>query len=359
MGKKDDIRHLWREGFKDSDEYLDMYFDRIYRDDDALTITDEASSRLASALLMQHYSFMLQGSEVDSCYIAGCVTRRSCRGRGYMSQLLQQAILKAFGDGATLCTLIPAHDWLYFFFDRFGFSTVFFSDTQRFTSLHPFNVAETYSIIDDHYCDAVYNAFRDFRIARGDGILQSRRQFINVLDDLTMRPGGTFVAIAGKDTPVAAMAWAVCDANVVQVNEVLGVDNDACQAALRQLRISFPDMPFRYLAPADSPGHRHLHARAMARIVNVEKALAAVARANPKWKATIRISDPIISKNNATFIVGNATCEVRSFDSGSADSHPDFDVDIDTFNRILFSSPETGAILNFPSRRAHLSLLPH
>lgn len=359
MGKKDDIRHLWHEGFKDSDEYLDMYFDRIYRDTDALTIADDDSPRLNSALLMQHYSFMLQGIEVDSCYIAGCVTRRSCRGRGYMSQLMRRAIRKAFDDGATLCTLIPAHDWLYFFFDRFGFSTVFLSDTQRFTSLHPFNTIGSYSTVDDHYCDAVYQAFRDFQIARGDGILQSQRQFVNVLDDLAMRPGGTFVAVGRKEAPVAAMAWAVSDANVVQINEVLGIDADARQAAMRQLRIIFPDRPFRYLAPADSPGHRHLNARAMGRIVNVEKALSAVAQANPSWNATIRVTDPLIAENNAIHIISDGRCDVRPHDTRLSGKTLDFDVDIDTFNRIMFSSPRTGTILNFPSRRAHLSLLPH
>ncbi len=56
MSKKEDVRHLWRECFKDSDEYLDMYFDRIYRDSDAMTVS--VDNKIVSSLLSQPYKFL-------------------------------------------------------------------------------------------------------------------------------------------------------------------------------------------------------------------------------------------------------------------------------------------------------------
>lgn len=355
MSKKDDVRHIWRECYKDSDEYLDMYFDRIYRDADALTVS--ADGRMVSALLSQPYKFWFYGQELPISYLSGAVTRRSSRGKGYMTSLMEQAIRNAYDRGDMLCALIPAHDYLYFFFDRFDFSTVFLSDTQRFTSLHTFNSPSEYEYhtVADHYSDEVFAAFMRYERERPGGVLHSRRDFLNFLDDLAMRPGGTYVVVGRDDAPVAAMAWAMTSDDAVHVFEVLGCDADARRAALCELRRIFPDKPFRYLAPASNQSARQLHSRGMGRIVNVEMTLGAIAKANPEWRCSIRVHDRLIAENNHTFVVEDGTVTKNDVDPPRLD----FVVDIDVLNRIVFSSPRTGSVLNFPSLRTHISLMPH
>lgn len=354
MSKKGDIMHLWREAYKDSPEYLDMYFDRIYRDADALTV--EENDKVVSSLLMQPYMLWFYGREMAVSYIAGVTTRRQARGRGHASSLMRDALRLSRDRGDMLCALIPAHDWLYFFFDRFGFSSVFLSDVQRFTSLHKFAGEGEYAEVDDRYSDAVYEAFSDLERQRPGGILHSRRDFVNFLDDLAMRRDGTFVAVSNGERGIVAMAWASLSDDVVQVYEVLGYEASDRQAAMRQLRLRFPDKPMRYLAPSDTPGHRRLHPRGMARIVNVRLCLATVAEANPQWKCRMRVTDPLIDDNNISLVIADGQCEEID---GVALPEPDFDVDISVLNRILFSSPSTGSTLGFPSRRTHISLMPH
>lgn len=355
MSKKDDVRHLWRECFKDSDEYLDMYFDRIYSDTDAMTIS--VDGRTVSSLLSQPYKFLFYGQEMPISYLCGAVTRRNSRGKGYMTSLMNRAVRKAYDRGDMLCALIPAHDFLYFFFDRFDFSTVFLTDTQRFTAMHTFNAPSEheYHTVDDHYSDEVFQAFTRFEHQRVGGVLHSQRQFINFLDELAIRSGGTFVVIGREDEPVAAMAWAMATDDAVHVFEVLGCDADSRRAALCQLRRQFPDKPFRYLAPADNKSSRQLHSRGMARIVNVGMTLEAIAAANPDWRCTIRVHDRMIEENNHTYVIEQGKVEINDVNP----QRLDFVVDIDVLNRIVFSSPKTGSVLNFPSLRTHISLMPH
>lgn len=351
MSKRDDIRHLWKEAYRYSDEYLDMYFGRIYRDADAMTV--EVDGKTVSVLLLQPYRMLFYGEEMPVSYIEGAVTRRNARGQGHMTALLRESLQLSRDRGDMLCALIPDHDWLYYFFDRSGFAAVFLADVQRFTALHPFAVEEPYKNVEDPYSDAVYEAFSRYEHERTGGMLHSRRDFLNTLDKLAMQPGGTFIAVGGGEEPVAAMAWASLSDGVVRVHEVLGTDSEWRTAAMNSLRRHFPDTPMRFPAPADTPGHRRLYPCGMARIVNAGLCLDTMARANPQWKCVLRVHDPILTENSRIYTVANGRC----VESDHAKGHVDLDVDIDVLTRIIFSSESTGAILGFPSRRTRISLM--
>lgn len=355
MSKQEQIRRLWNETFSnDSREYTDMYFSRIYSDDNALVITND-EGRAVSTLQLAQYEMLLEGSRAGVCYIGGAITSRRYRGKGYMSRLMLQAIDIARERGNVMCALIPAHDWLYFFFDRFGFSSVYLADRQCYTSFHPFATRDEYVSVPDHYSDSVYEAFVEFEQARGNGVIHTRRDLVNTLDELSLRPGGTFVAVGRKDVPVAGMAWAVDCGAFVQVNELLGVDDDGRTAAMHELRSKFPDRQFTVLAPAQSAQKRRLHPRGMGRIIDVGACLSILAAGNPKWQSAIRVYDPLIADNCHIYLVSGGTYAVDDTYSGKLN----FDVTIDVFTRIVFSSRNTGEILGFPSERTHISLMPH
>lgn len=51
MSKRDDIIKIWQESFNDSRAYVSMYFDRVYRDDEAVVLTDPQGVTVSSLLL--------------------------------------------------------------------------------------------------------------------------------------------------------------------------------------------------------------------------------------------------------------------------------------------------------------------
>ena len=113
MSKRDEIKKIWTECFKDSREYVDMFFDQVYRDDEAMLLTDQSGSAVSS-LLLQRYAMSFHGSEAPVSYIAGAATRRSKRGQGYMSSLMIDALRESAVRGDMLCSLIPADEALFF-----------------------------------------------------------------------------------------------------------------------------------------------------------------------------------------------------------------------------------------------------
>lgn len=356
MSKRDDIKKIWIECFDDPRQYVDMYFDQVYRDDEALVLTDQSGSAVSS-LLLQRYSMSFHGAEPAVSYIAGAATRRSKRGQGYMSRLMADALEESARRGDMLCSLIPADEALYFFYRRFGFSTVFYTKEQRFTAFHSFPVKGEYHHIENEMSDEVWCAFNHLQHGRKCYILHSQRDFFNILSDLKT-DGGNFVVMARDDedkgSVIVAMAWGVKHGDILLVTDVMGIDSDARSAALRQLRCINGDMPvLLYGHPDDSMGGR-LMPRGMGRLVNVGMALSIIARAYPDFKCRLRVMDKLLPGiNSHTYIIDKGECVTDDTYAG----HLDFDVTVNVLTDILFSSEAIGSIVRFPSVRPMISLM--
>lgn len=349
MNRKEDIKKIWKECFGDPQDYIDMYFSRVYSERDALTL--EKGGRIVSSLLLQPYSMQFHRTDVTVGYIAGAATRRNARGNGYMSELMLTALDTAAERGYMACALIPAHDWLYDFYNRFDFSTVFYVDPQRFTSLHRFAAGGFYTPVDDPYDSKVFEAFRSFEAARPCTILHSQHDFLNILDDLA-HDGGKFIAIEDEEGRIAAMGWAAPTDGRLIVKELLGLDEEARETVLSHFRTYFPDVPVTVMAPAGSDG-RKLYPRGMIRIVNTPLCLGIVAAANPSLSLRMKITDTIMPRNCHIYIITGGVCSIDDEYEGTLD----FDITADTFNRLVFSSARIGDITGFPSQRPHISLM--
>ena len=356
MSKRDDIIKIWQESFNDSREYVSMYFERVYRDDEALTLTDTQGATVSS-LLLQHFDMSLRGVECPVSYIAGAATRRSQRGKGYMSELMRTALRASAERGDMLCALIPARSALYYFYSRFGFSTVFFTKEQRFTALHSFPVEGEYHEMEHPAADDVWEAFDRFQHERECYILHTRRDLDNIQADLES-DGGDFVVMAVDDEDrgprIVSMAWAVKRDDLLLVTDVMGESVDARTAALRALRNRYAGGPvLLYGRPADTLGGRR-RPRGMARVVNAGLLLQAMAATNPKWESRIRVADPLLPEVNAhTYIIKGGECDIDDSYAGRLD----LDIPIDVLADIAFSSTEIGEVMRFPSLRPMISLM--
>lgn len=346
----DEMRNIWRECFNDTPEYVEMYFNNVYRDEDAIYIED--NGRIVSSLLLQQYQMLFHGSIVKTGYIAGACTRRKARGQGLMTQLMHRALSESARRGNLFTFLIPAQSHLYYFYEKFGFSTSVFGKDERYTSLHSFAGGDGYTAVTPGP-DRLYNAFSEMELTLPGSIIHSRRDFDNILLDNAL-DGGQYVAVALKENPdaIGAIAFAVTDDDTVVVKKILGTDGSARLAALARLRQLYPAMPFKVYAQAGAT--KAPVARGMARAVDVEAILSVIAASNPRWKCRIRVSDPILQFNTGSWRVGGG--EVSPLLNVKAETL-DYDVDISTFTSMLFSSRKIGDILNLPTVRPDLSLM--
>lgn len=117
------VRKMWKECFDDTDEFLDIYFEYKYKEENTLIFFVEGVA--AASLQMLPYEITFYREKIPFAYLAGLCTLPEYRNKGYMSQLILKAheILKE--RNIPLAILVPAEDWLFGFYEKYGYEQVF------------------------------------------------------------------------------------------------------------------------------------------------------------------------------------------------------------------------------------------
>ena len=116
---KEEIISLWQIVFQDSDEYVDLFFSRVYKPENTLII--KSDDKIVSALQMIPYEIKTPDGIIPSVYICGVCTHPLERGKGFMNILMCEAMKKIQQERYGIATLIPAHTWLFDIYKKYGF----------------------------------------------------------------------------------------------------------------------------------------------------------------------------------------------------------------------------------------------
>lgn len=348
---------MWRDRFNDSRNWMTNVFPRIYRDEEAMVIPEEDGSGIISMLLLRRYNMLYRATEIPAGYIYGAATSRRQQGKGYMSQLIGDALREACRRGDLVVTLQPARRRLYGFYDRFGFSTVFFIREQRYTSRHRFIHDESQYIIETsgHDPAELASAYRRLASARQSTMLHSADDFKTILIDSDLDNGCMVTARSVTTGDIVAIALAGLSYETIAVRDIVATDDDAEAAALDAVAKHYPGYMTVVEAYPDTKSDTRIFSRGMARIVNVKAFLEMMADIAPLTDQTIRVNDPILPENNATFTIRDGKVTVTP--CNTTELKPDLDVDISVLTSIAFSASNTGEIFSLPTARTFMSMM--
>ena len=127
---------LWQTVFHDSDEYVRMFFDRVYQPENTFVIEQEGRGVVAM-LQAVPYGVKINSAILPCAYVCGVCTHPSERGKGYMKVLLREAMHAMRKRGFALSMLIPAEPWLFEVYRRYGYTV-------------PINVGVEYYVADGY-----------------------------------------------------------------------------------------------------------------------------------------------------------------------------------------------------------------
>lgn len=157
------VRDMWKECFGDTDEFLDILFQYKYKDGNTLLYFD--GDKVVASLQMLSYTITFYGQRIPFAYLAGLCTLPEYRNKGYMPLLIHEAHRIMADRNIPLAILIPAEDWLYHYYERFGYEQVFETGTEPIYPIQ--KILETYPDLHEAYqaYDAIYKD-KDFCVQK-------------------------------------------------------------------------------------------------------------------------------------------------------------------------------------------------
>ncbi|GHT09835.1 hypothetical protein FACS189426_09130 [Bacteroidia bacterium] len=169
---KGTLKEMWKQCFPhDSDQFIKFYFNKVYKNDETLIFVENAQP--VAALQMIPYSLKIGETVYSAGYISGAMTHPDFQKKGYMGQLLNAAFEAMKDKGFDYTFLIPQEEWLFEFYERFGYQR-FVSSFNDFKDLKDFKVLKEINSYAEH---------TRFLATLPNAVLKSEEQFSNIVAD--------------------------------------------------------------------------------------------------------------------------------------------------------------------------------
>lgn len=117
---KKETEELWRKTFGDSEDFIRLYFDKIYQSE--YNVVSQIGGRVVGALQTLPFNMLIHGNVVKTAYISGVSVDEEYRRQNIGTSLMQQAHDMLYYENVVFATLIPAEPWLYDWYASYGYA---------------------------------------------------------------------------------------------------------------------------------------------------------------------------------------------------------------------------------------------
>lgn len=164
-----ETEQLWRKTFHDSEPFIRLYFDKVFRSE--YNIVSQIDGKVAGALQTLPFILHAKGQKVPTAYISGVCVDEARRRQNIGTNIMRQAHNTLFYKGVVFACLIPAERWLFGWYSQCGYS-------QSIRCVEgPVNVVEMSFVDFDvwqhsrpcfllHSSESYSNAISDLRLSR-------------------------------------------------------------------------------------------------------------------------------------------------------------------------------------------------
>ncbi|MDR2920490.1 MAG: GNAT family N-acetyltransferase [Tannerella sp.] len=206
---KQQVIDLWKESFGDSDEFIELFFNRVYKEENTLTI--RKNNQIISVLQIVPYEMTFWGAKVTAGYICGVCTLPSERGKGWMKQLMQEAIDEMQRRKYILTVLIPASEWLFNYYHKFGYTTIFDKSEEIHTQSDEKNEKIRIVAVTEILFDQAYDYYNRIQQQRECAILHSAYDFETIQKECILDGGNVWIAL--QNSKITGLALTVPTSN--------------------------------------------------------------------------------------------------------------------------------------------------
>ncbi len=158
-----ELKLIWKNIFKDTDEYIDLYFKERFSPFKTYVLRD--GNKITSTLYYSDVKLYYEDNIYNCAYICGIATLPEYRGKNQASFLIKRCVTDLKEMGYDLAFLIPASLSLFEFYKKSGF--------ENFTSLNILNTdvkpsKEKYIPFKGNDTNKLYATFSGLKPLRSD-----------------------------------------------------------------------------------------------------------------------------------------------------------------------------------------------
>jgi predicted GNAT family N-acyltransferase len=291
--KRKQIQHLWKTVFDDSDEFIHLYFTKVYQDENALIIQKEG--QIVSALQMLPYTMTFYGEEISVAYISGACTVPSEQGKGLMKKLLQNAFDEMKKRKIAVSALIPAGKWLFNYYRSQGYTEIFeYSLNTYIRNEQPLANPDGILVQPKENPDLLTYSYFDRKLrTRPLSIQHSYDDFAIILNDLNVSGGQFFVAFNSAKQPVG-MAF-VSPSEITKesgegsllIKELFYENEEVKERLLYEITRHYNLVKATYRTPVSN--NQPAHPYGMAKVIDTERLIRLWVSAHPE--SSLSVSD--------------------------------------------------------------------
>lgn len=314
---KSDVKKLWVDVFHDDARFVDFYFDRIYRDEYVRCTYD--GLRLVCALQLLPYRYKIGDILLGASYVGGVCTDSDYRGRHFMSELIKAAVTESPAD---LMVLMPADNWLFGYYRRFGFAPVFRRNTRWFENTAGLRPDSIVAMTDDELLRFVCERESE----RNSAMIHSVDDFMAVFQEIELSGGKV---VSHKEDNFRLVCFCYPENGSIIVRDYFTTSDETAQSRMKE--ILFRAYPHASIGIRQPGGPERY---GMARIIDAYSFVLAFARANRHVETAFSVTDDLILRNNASF-------EIKEGLAVRIESSPDLPVfSISSLAEYLFCSSD-------------------
>lgn len=300
---KEKVKALWKLCFDDNEEFVDMYFRMRYKNQRNVAI--ESGNEVISALQMLPYPMTFCGKIVQTSYISGACTHPDFRGNGVMRELLSQSFSRMYRNGILISTLIPAEPWLFDYYTRMGYASVFRYATKDFI-IPEFIPAKEITVEAIGDCRKEVHQYLNRKLMERPCCIQhTYEDFQVIMADLILSDSILFVA--RKEDTICGLAFVYRSDNKLIVNELPADNKDVEHSLLHYIKQYTGCKHITQLLPP-TEDEQLQYPLGMARIINAKEVLQLYAATYPEDEMQIALQDKQLSVNNGYYYLCNGKC---------------------------------------------------
>ena len=317
------LKSLWKSLFGDTEAFISLFFHEVVREENIRVL--EEKGRILSALYMLPYPFRIWNQEVTASYISGAGTLPEAQGRGLMRSLLIDSFKEMEHRQIPLSILIPAEPWLYGFYEKSGYVTVFAYNQQGYPPKEQrlgedALVMEKYSISDlgdsflqkrEDLMDTCFYYFDQRLRERNACVLHPYANFRTIVHDYAISDGKIWVALNSEHIPVGIIFTVPAGGSSFVAKELVADSEEVKEVLLRTALNHYHASSgiYRTVASNTSSEEGQTVPFGMARIIDAYKVLSMWAAVNPERRLIIHLSDPLLTNNNGSYCIESGKCD--------------------------------------------------